>query len=336
MVNYLNNSSLKYMKKTILSLLAFLAITPVFAQLETTMNPSTKIYVATEKAGKIAIINGDTQEVIKSVDLSQTVNGERLSYMAHNVQVSPDGKTVWITANAGEHDEHDEKADTNHSGSTDMTQNMDAMSMSGMTDPIIKNDEVIVLNTENDIIINRISLAPKSHLAHVVFTPDNRFAYITAQEASVIYKIDIETYAAKKIDLPGKSGPHGLRIDPAGKKAYIALLAGKGLGILDIANDTVTIVPLDGAAVQTAVLPNGKWVFVSLYDTKKIAAYNTDTKKIIYVNLPKTSQGPVQLYPAPDGSALYIADQGYLFGRAVNTRIYKFDFIAHKIKTIIA
>lgn len=78
--------------------MAFIIAIPTFAQ--TDMNPSTKIYVATEKTGKIAVIDGDTQEVMKSVDLIQNIDGEQISYMAHNVQVSPDGTTVWVTANA--------------------------------------------------------------------------------------------------------------------------------------------------------------------------------------------------------------------------------------------
>lgn len=213
---------------------------------------------------------------------------------------------------------------------------MDMMKEMDMSEPTAEDDQIVVLQNDTDSIIKRISLAPKAHLAHVVFTPDNRYAYVTAQETSTIYKIDTRSYAVVRINLPEKSGPHGLRIDSLGKKAYIALMAGKGLGVLDLVSDTVDVVPLNGMAVQTAILPNGKWVFVSLYDTKQVAAYNTESSKIIYVDLPKTSQGPVQLYPAPDGSALYVADQGYLSGRPVNTRVYKFDFIAHKIKTIPA
>lgn len=275
---------------------------------------------------------------MKSISLHQDVNGESLSFTAHNVQVSPDGKTVWVTANAGVHDEHDEEK--NSTSDENMESTMQDMGMPKMTEhadvseSMTQSDEVIVIDRETDSIIKRIPLAPKAHLAHVVLAPDGKYAYVTAQEGNAIYKIDTATYVIKKIDLPLNSGPHGFRIDSTGKKAYIALMTGKGLGILDIATDAFQVISLDGMAVQAAILPNGKWVFVSLYDTKKLAAYNTESGRLVYVPLPRTSQGPVQLYPSPDGSALYVADQGYLYGRPVNTRVYKLDFLALKIRTI--
>src|SRR3990167_10826395 len=64
---------------------------------------SQKIYVAVEEDGKIAVINPDNQAV-RYIDLSQTVNGTDTHYAPHNVQVAPDGRTVWVTGNvAGEH-----------------------------------------------------------------------------------------------------------------------------------------------------------------------------------------------------------------------------------------
>lgn len=122
---------------------------------------------------------------MKSIDLSRDLNGERLSYTSHNVQVSPDGKTVWVTANAGVHDEHDEKKSTSDESMGSMMQDVN---MSGMTEhadmpePMTQNDEAVVIDRETDTIVKRIPLAPKAHLAHVVLTPDGKYAYVTAQE----------------------------------------------------------------------------------------------------------------------------------------------------------
>src|SRR3989344_7021839 len=64
---------------------------------------SQKVYAAVEEDGKIAVINPENQAV-KYIDLSQTVNGTDTHYAPHNVQVAPDGRTVWVTGNAaGEH-----------------------------------------------------------------------------------------------------------------------------------------------------------------------------------------------------------------------------------------
>src|SRR3989344_8585537 len=65
-----------------------------------------KIYVAVEGDAKIAVIDPVSQKVIRSIDLSMEHEGGKLSFAPHNVQVSPDQKSVWVTANAGQHQEH--------------------------------------------------------------------------------------------------------------------------------------------------------------------------------------------------------------------------------------
>ena len=73
------------------------------------------------------------------------------------------------------------------------------------------------------------------------------------------YKLDARhDTVTGKIQVPAGSQPHGLRIAPDGSKGYIALLQGKGLGILDLPSGKLEVVPLNGAAVQTAITPDGK------------------------------------------------------------------------------
>ena len=66
-----------------------------------------KIYVAVEEAGEIAVISAKDRTVIKRIDLSPNrrlasilARGMKIGFMPHNVQVAPDNKTVWVTANA--------------------------------------------------------------------------------------------------------------------------------------------------------------------------------------------------------------------------------------------
>src|SRR3989338_9706388 len=59
-----------------------------------------KIYVAVEEAGEIAVISVKDRAVIKRIDLSADMGGTKIGFMPHNVQVAPDNKTVWVTANA--------------------------------------------------------------------------------------------------------------------------------------------------------------------------------------------------------------------------------------------
>ena len=66
---------------------------------------SEKVYVAIEGSGEIAVIDTKTNQILKRIDLSEDKNGITVGYMPHNIQVAPDNKSVWVTANAsGEKD----------------------------------------------------------------------------------------------------------------------------------------------------------------------------------------------------------------------------------------
>ena len=63
-----------------------------------------------EEAGEIAVISAKDRTVIKRIDLSAEIGGSprfgeagmKIGFMPHNVQVAPDNKSVWVTANAME------------------------------------------------------------------------------------------------------------------------------------------------------------------------------------------------------------------------------------------
>src|SRR3989344_9038293 len=69
-----------------------------------------KIYVAVEEAGEIAVISAKDRTVIKRIDLSAEIGGSprfgeagiKIGFMPHNVQVAPDNKSVWVTANVND------------------------------------------------------------------------------------------------------------------------------------------------------------------------------------------------------------------------------------------
>ena len=143
----------------------------------------------------------------------------------------------------------------------------------------IPADEVLVIDAATDTVIRRIPLAAGLHLAHVVLTPDSASAYVTAQNESTVYKINARSYEVEgKVVAPSSSQPHGLRISPEGSRAYIALLQGNALGVLNLQTRVLDVVPLNGAAVQAAVTPDGRMALVSLYDTKILLIYPNTAK----------------------------------------------------------
>jgi YVTN family beta-propeller protein len=281
-----------------------------------------KVYVAVEGTGEIAIINAETQEKIKTIDLSEQYSSKKIKYMPHNVQVSPDNKSVWVTANVME--------------------NMEKMSFSFVQKAYADeghgeensewNDQVIVIDPLTDTIIKRINLGKGIHLAHVSITPDSTYAIVAAQKAGVIYKINTNSFEIEKsVETKKNGGPHGLRVSVDGKSAYVAMFDGKSMGILNIENMKLADIPLKGTVVQTGVTPDGKYALASVYDPKSLAVYDIASKKINYVDLPEDAKGPVQLYPTPDSRYVYVADQGYYFDQPNGDTVYKIDLTEMKV-----
>ena len=293
---------------------------------------SNKIYVAIEGAGEISVIDAKTNQVLKRIDLSEDKNGMTVGYMPHNVQVAPDNKSVWVTANAVE--KKDMKmsfriipiayADTGHGDEVAI--------------PSEIMDEVIVIDPFSDVIVKRIELGQGLHLSHVSLTPDSAYAVVASQEKGIVYKINTSSFEVEKEVATKKGGePHGLRISPDGKTAYIAMLGGKSMGVLDIASFIMKYIPLRGRAVQTGVTPDGKYALASVYDAKTLAVYDTASSELSYIDLPKEAKGPVQIYPTPDSRFVYVADQGLYFDQPVSNNVYKIDLIEMKVtETILA
>lgn len=281
--------------------------------------PNEKIYVAVEGDAEIAVLDAGKRTVLRRIDLSVEHDGGVVPFQPHNVQVAPDGKSVWVTANAGGHEAHAALA-------------IPVALAHGDEPAGPEKDEVIVIDPVTDRIVKRIPIAAGVHLAHVALTPDSVYAYVTAQIEGAVYTINARTHeVVKRIKAREASEPHGLRIAPDGSAAYLALLKGKSVGILDLKTDTLVEVPLAGAAVQAGVTPDGKFVMASLYDTKRLAVYRPVTKITSYVALPAAAKGPIQMYPTPDSRFVYLADQGYYFDQPESDRVYKIDLAQMKV-----
>lgn len=287
-----------------------------------------KIYVAVEEAGEIAVVSAKDRTVIKRIDLSAEIGGMKIGFMPHNIQVAPNNKSVWVTANAM--DMNNDKV------SFFKIQKARADEGHGEEGGMKVNDEVIVIDPLTDKIIKRIEIGTDLHLSHVALTADSNYAIAAAQTKGVVYKINARTYEVEKEAITEKGGePHGLRISPDSKIAYIAMLKGKSIGVLDIEKMALTYVPLKGAAVQTGVTPDGKYALASVYDAKSLAVYDITSKKLTYVDLPKEAKGPVQLYPTPDSRFVYVADQGYYFDQPNSDLVYKIDLQEMKVAETI-
>lgn len=274
-----------------------------------------KLYIALEEEGAVAVVDTKTNSLLGKIDLTDNRNNSRANFAAHNVQVAPDGQSVWVTANFMGLGSHGEET---------------AMDEPAKEEKI--PDQVIVIDPKNDQIVERINTGVDQHLAHVVVSDNGKSVFATAQESSSVYRINAETYEVEKtLALAKDSLPHGLRLSSDNTQAYIALISGKGIAVLDTKTNIAKTVQLSGSAVQTAIIPNSPVIASSVYDTKEVAFYDPIAKQISYVKLPAEAEGPIQSYATPDGKFLYVADQGYYFGKPTSDYVYKVDVAQKQI-----
>lgn len=281
-------------------------------------NHDEKVYVAIEEEGRVGVIDTQSRKMIKSIDLSEVQNNKFVKYTAHNVQVAPNGKVVLVTANV-------ERGVMGENGSEKADEISDGLL-----------DKIFIIDPLTDTITGSLPIEIDSHLAHVVVNAEGTLAYTASQEKSKIYIIDLTNKKIMRtISLDEGSAPHGLRLSTDGTKLYIALIGGKAIAEVNLQDVSIKKYPLSGSVIQTAVTPDGNYIFGSVYETKKVAWINTKTDEQGYINLPEDAKGSVQLYVTPDSKYLYAVNQGYYFEQPTGNTVYRIDINQRKVDQII-
>lgn len=239
-----------------------------------------KVYVADEEGNTVSVIDATSFKRIGSIPVGQG---------PHNVQVAPDGKQVWVTNN-GEPVKAVHNMPKSEHG---------AMSGSG---------EIWAIDTATDAVAVAAKVPVGVHPAHVVVTPDGRFAYVANGGENTVCVVDIS--ARRVVDtIPVGVSPHGMRISSDGKQAWVANLKGGTISVIDTAvrKETMQIAVGSGPA-QVGFTPDGRLGFVSLSGENRVAVIAPVSRKVIS----KIAVGtvPIQLYATPDSQLLLVANQG--------------------------
>ena len=242
-----------------------------------------KVFVASEGADTVSVLDAASFKALASV---------RVGKMPHNVQVSPDGKLVWVTNNgeavqAGNASSHRDTAKGDH----------DAMAKPGA---------VWVIDAATNAVIAKVPVG--MHPAHVVVSPDGGFAYVTNGGDDTVSVIDTSLQRVV-VTIPVGKFPHGIRISPDGKQAYVANLKGGSVSVIDTASQKeVAQVPAGKGPAQVGFTPDGRLVLVSLSQENAVAVIDPAMRKVIR----KVAVGtvPIQLYVTPDSRTLLVANQG--------------------------
>ncbi len=255
--------------------------------------PTDRIVAAVEDEGVLAILDAEGGALLERVSLAADAD---VPVTIHNVQGSGDGAWVWATVMP--------RAEGGHAG---------------MAMP----EELVGLELGTGA-VRRISLGEELHVAHVVLDGDT--AYVSANEADRLLVVDLaEGAVTAEVPLPAGTGPHGLRLTPDRGHVAIAGLGDGSLHLVDTEMLAVASYDLPGLAVQTAVLPDGSAVLATLYDTRQVARLDLAERTLALFELPADSAGPLQLYPSPDSTLVWVADQGVLAARPAGHRLYALD-----------
>jgi len=242
-----------------------------------------KVYVADEEGDTVTVLDAASFKIIATVAVGQE---------PHNIQVSPDGAFAWVTNN-GER----RKADAMPQHQDMPTDEHKAMADRG---------EVWVIDTASDRVVARVPVG--NHPAHVVLTPDGRFAYVTNGSENTVSVVDA---LARRVVATISVGafPHGARISPDGKQAYVANLKAGTVSVID--TDTrkeLGQIPVGKGPAQTGFSSDGRLAFVSLSRENKVALIDPATRKVIAKIVVGTV--PIQVYGTPDNRLLFVANQG--------------------------
>lgn len=239
-----------------------------------------KVYVANEEADTVSVLDAASFKILANI---------RVGGKPHNVQVSPDGTRVWVTNNG----EPVGNAAAHQGMGKDEHQAMGA-------------GAVWVMDATTDAVLAKVPVG--LHPAHVVLTPDGRFAYVTNGGDNTLSVIDASTQRLVSTIAVGKF-PHGIRVSPDGRQAYVANLKGGTVSVVDTAGQKeVTQIPVGKGPAQVGFTPDGRLAFVSLSGENAVAVIDPATRKVLHRIAVGTV--PIQLFATPDSATLLVANQG--------------------------
>jgi len=264
------------------------------------------VYVADEGANAVSVIDAASFKKTASIPVGQG---------PHNVQVSPDGKWVWVTNNG----DPAKAAETMPSGPMSKAEH-GAMASAGA---------VWAIDTATGAVVAKVPVG--RHPAHVVVASDGRTAYITNGGDNTVSVVD--TTAQRVIGvIPVGAFPHGLRVSPDGKQVWVANLKGGTVSVIDTeSRKQVAQIAAGKGPAQVGFTPDGRFGFVSLSEENKVAVIDPVRRKVIR----KIAVGtvPIQLYATPDSGLVLVANQGT--SKMPGTTVSVIDLASMKVTATI-
>jgi YVTN family beta-propeller protein len=255
-------------------------------------------FIYTAELDAITKVDATSNKTIKTIEVEGSV---------HNVQISPDGKTLGATVvpGTGGHDGQ-ECSECSHEGQEEGHGEHESGNEGGHKGEHGQtNGFALFYDTETDQLIKKVEVG--SHPAHIVFAENMKYALVTNNEDNNVSIIDLASYKVIQNISTGK-GPHGFRIAADSKTAYIA----------NMSEDTVSVIDLEGmkeskkivvgnTPVTTGITPDGKTLVATLNAENSLVIIDLATDKVEKVQV---GEGPAQVYIQSDGKYAFVANQG--------------------------
>lgn len=231
------------------------------------------VYVANERAGSLTVID-------EATNATRTL---ALDVLPHNVDLTPDGKTLLIAGMPSGH------AQGGHDGHAEQSGRLLLLDAGNAPGPA----KVVEVG---------------GHPAHVVPDSSGSLAFVTDAASHTVVVVDLAAgQVLGRIEV-GRY-PHGLRLSPDGRTLAVANRDSDDVSLIDVSRRTQTArIAVGRQPVQVAFTPDGQRLFVSLSGENAVAAVNlhSHTRTATY----PVGPGPIQLAVSPDGAKLVVANQG--------------------------
>lgn len=238
-----------------------------------------KVFVADEEGNTVSVLDAASFNRITAVPVGRE---------PHNVQISPDGKLAWVTNN-GE-------------------QAMPGMGKGGHA-AMSSGGEVWAIDTASHAVVAKIPVG--KHPAHVVLTPDGRFAYVTNGGENTVSVVDTE---ARRVaaTIPVGKGPAQTGFAPDGRLAFVSLSQENKVALIDpAARKVLKKVAVGTVPIQVYPTPDGRTLLVANQGTKQkpgntVSVIDLADSKV--VNTVRTGPGAHGVVVDREGRYAYVSN----------------------------
>ena len=282
---------------------------------------SSRVYVSNEASGDVTVIDAATDSILATIPVGEQPKG---------IQVSPDGKTVYVALSGSSFSPASEKKGNlppegkkaGGIGLIDTLRNELIGVIPGGSNPeqfVVSRDGTQLYVANEDASLASVVDAASGEMVQaipvgeepggVALSPDGKIVYVTNETSQTVSVIDTETNKVSATFVVG-GRPRAVAFMPNGSRAYVTSETLGTLAVVDTENHRVTgRIELQGDNIRpmsVAVAPDEKRVYVTTGHGDRVFVIDTSTHEVITSF--EVGKRPSGIAITPDGKKLYTAN----------------------------